>query len=241
MLRRAWIAAGALCAAALAAEAQDEPHGAGAVPTIMVEGQASREVTPDMAVITLGVVTDRATALDAAQQNGQTVKALVTQIKAGGIADRDIETTQATLSPVYNDPKNGEAPRVKGFQAANVVQIKVRTVADAGPLAGRLIDKGANTLQGIDFTVADPAPVLDVLRAEATKDARRRAEIYAAAAGAKLGRVLAIRPDQQPDFVMARRPAPSAMREAVAVPLQAGTQRLDARVTITWSLDEDRR
>lgn len=220
--------------------AQVTPTGSPQVPIIIVEGQASRDIVPDMAVITLGITTDRPSAADAARENAKAARVLVGEIAASGIAERDIETTQATLSPVYDSPRNGEAPRVAGFRASNAVQIKVRKLDTAGELAGRLLDKGANTLQGVDFTVSDPEPVLDALRAEATKDARRRAEIYAGAAGAKLGRLLEIRPADaaQPQRAFKLR---SAMDSApVSMPLEAGTETLEARVSVTWALDGSR-
>lgn len=208
------------------------------VPIITVEGEASRDTVPDMAVITIGIMTDRASAAEAARENATAARLLVGEITANGIAERDVETTQATLSPVYNSPRDGEAPRVTGFRASNAVQIKVRKLESAGELAGRLLDKGANTLQGVDFTVSDPEPILDALRADATKDARRRAEIYAGAAGAKLGRLLEIRPADatQPARAFKLR---SAMDAApVSMPLEAGTETLEARVSVTWALNE---
>lgn len=210
------------------------------MPIIIVEGQASRDIVPDMAVITLGITNDRPSAADAARENAKAARVLVGEIAASGVAERDIETTQATLSPIYDSPRNGEAQRVTGFRASNAVQIKVRKLDTAGELAGRLLDKGANTLQGVDFTVSDPEPILDALRAEATKDARRRAEIYAGAAGAKLGRILEIRPADaaQPQRAFKLR---SAMDAApVRMPLEAGTETLEARVSVTWALDESR-
>lgn len=233
------IAAGLFAALVLAAPAFADEDEHRPLPSITVEGRAGREVPPDLAMITIGVATERPTALDAATMNGKAAKSVLGEIRASGIAGADIATTEATLTPVYDNPRSGDTPRIRGYRAANTISVKIRKLDGAGDLAGRLIDKGANTLEGVDFVVTDPEPVLDQLRMDATRDARRRAALYAEAAGVRLGRILSIRPDSAPPpeprtFKMA---AP-AMAAAPSVPLQAGMQVLEARVSITWALEQ---
>ena len=207
------------------------------VPSISVTGQAQRQVSPDMAVVTLGVTTERPSAQDAARVNGTSMQAVIKAAKAAGVAEADVATTQATLMPVYDQPGNGAAPRIKAFRASNSVSIKVHQLDRAGDLVGQLIDQGANALQGIDLTIADPEPIRDALRAEAALNARHRAELFASTLGLKLGRILLIAPDDAASEPIPARP----MRMAVAaapMPVEAGTQTIDAHVTITWALGE---
>lgn len=238
-MRRGWCSAIALFGA-LAAFDPALADSAGptdkTIPTIVVTGEAQQQVDPDTAVVTLGVATERPTAREASSVNAATMRPVIDAAKAAGIAERDIATAQTTLTPVYDTPVNGQAPRIKGFRAVNTVVIQVHKIDSAGDLVGRLIDRGANSLEGIDFKVADLTPARDALYAQATLDARHRAEIYASALGLKLGRVLSITPEGG----VAEPMPPRAFRMAAApapVPLQAGTQTVDARVTVTWVLD----
>ena len=209
------------------------------VPTITVEGVATREVVPDTATIRLGVVTERPTAAEAARDNARTARMLVDDVKANGVEDRDIATTEATLEAVYEARNGAGTSKFRAFRASNLVQIRIRNLGTAGDLAARLIDKGANALRGIEFTLSDPQPVLDALRADATRDARRKAALYADAAQVRLGAVLEIRPDGESAPYADRRLKMEALAPAPSqsVPLQAGSQTLEARVSITWRLE----
>lgn len=228
-----------LCvAAAIGGGARADDDGSRrALPSIMVEGVASRDVAPDMAVVTLGVTTDRPKAQDASRENGRTVSGLIEEIAATGVPATDVTTVRATLSPLYDAPKNGDTPRLRGFRATNTVEIRLRKLETAGDVAGRLVDLGANELQGIDLAVSDPEPILDDLRAAAARNARHRAELYADALGVKLGPVMLIQPEagampMERAFKTAM-PAPMA---ATSVPVAAGTQKLEARVSVTFAL-----
>lgn len=239
MMSRGQAAAGLLLALAAAVPAAAEETGRADrdVPSIVVEGQASRQVPPDTAIVTLGVTTDRTSAQEASRANAASVGALIDAMKAGGIAPADVATTQATLAPIFDTSKNGDPARLKGYRAVNTVTITVRKLDSASALVGDLIDRGANALEGVEFTVADPEPVRDALRGEAIKNAKHRAQIYAEAIGVKLGRVLAIRPESAL-VDMPPQPKRMAALAAAPVPLEPGLQTLEAHVTVTWALQE---
>ena len=217
-----------------------EREAGSAVSSITVEGQASRDVAPDQAFVSVGVTSDRPSAAATAAANSQAAAAMIEEITSAGVAERDIATQQASLSPVYETDKSGASgTKVKGFHAANIVRVRVHDLKLLGPLLGRLRDKGVNTLEGVDYSISDPNPVLDQLRTEATRDARRKAQIYADAAGVKLGRILSIVPEggaQLPPFPATARMKVTAAMEPAPLPLQAGTEALQAQVRVTWEL-----
>ena len=217
-----------------------EGRAADRIPTIVVDGQASREVVPNLAVVTFGITADRPIAADASAQAARTAAALVDEVKASGIADKDVKTTETSLTPLFEPVKaGGDATRLKGFRATDMLQVRVRDLATTGTLVSRLVDKGANAVEGIDFSVDGADTTLDQLRGDATRDARRKAAIYADAAGVKLGRVIEILPEAAgPPLYLQRPKATSILAERAAPPppVEAGTQTLEARVRITWEL-----
>jgi uncharacterized protein YggE len=112
------------------------------------------------------------------------------------------------------------------------VRVKVRDLARLGQVLDRQVSQGANLVYGIHFGLQEPAPLLDEARKRAMADARRRADLYAAAAGLKVGRVLSV----QEAGVTPPGPPPR-MAMSAAVPVAPGEQEIQATVTVTFTLD----
>nr|WP_282585822.1 SIMPL domain-containing protein [Lichenifustis flavocetrariae] len=203
-------------------------------PSIIVDGSASAEVTPDLAFVTLGVSTARPLAGDAASDNNAAAAAMLDQVRSEGIAAADIQTSQTSLTPVF-DQRDGA--KIKGFTASNRIILRLRDLPKVGGIIGRLVGKGANNLEGVEFVVEHPEAMLDKLRADATRDAFSKARVYTGAAGVKLGRILQIMPESaSPAPVFRAMKSTAAASDAASVPLSPGTQTLEARVRISWEI-----
>lgn len=215
-----------------AAMAQETPP---ARMTVTGEGRVT--AVPDMATVTLGVSSEAATAQAAMDQTSERVAALLSALQADGIAARDIQTSGLSLGPVWSHPRDGaEPPRITGFSAQNTVTVRVRKVDELGGLLDAVISRGVNTLHGVSFGLQDPEPRRDEAREAAVADARRKAELYAGAAGVELGAIRSISeemamPGPQPMYRME-----AAM--AQSVPVAAGEAEVTAHVTIVWELAE---
>jgi uncharacterized protein len=210
------------------------------VPHITVIGRAHTDVAPDYAVLSLAVVTEKPTATAAAAANAQAAQTVIDTIKAQGIDPKDVQTSEVSLTPVYDEVTDAvghsSGQRLRGYQARNGLTIRVRAIDKPGALAARLIDSGANEFQGISFGVSQEDAIYDKLNDAAMRDALRAANAYLPAAGVKLGRVLEIAPNDvggyQPRvFAKAMVDAPAA-----AVPIAPGTLGYDSQVRVTWEL-----
>jgi uncharacterized protein len=231
-LGRSFFAAGAVLASATVTEAQTAGVAlVESVPSITVGGMAKRDVRPDVAQVKLGVTTNRPRAEDAASDNARAAAAVVLAAHMAGLADRDIRTSQLQLVALP-DPHNGA--KTQGFRASNQVALSIHDLDRVGAIVGQLVADGANTVEGIDFEVADPEPLLNDLRAAATRDAMTKADIYATAANVTLGRVLRISPDDPAPPMMSRVRALQA--PAPAPPVEPGTETIEAHVQVTWEL-----
>jgi hypothetical protein len=196
-----------------------------------VTGEGTIAAVPDSVVIRLGVSSQGKTARAASDANAKEMTVVLAAIKESGVADRDIQTTSLSLQPQYDPNKTG-APRLIGFQATNQVTIKIRDIGQLPAVLDRAIAAGANEMSGIEFVVSEQAKLLDKARIEAIADARRKAELYASAAGMKVGRVMAISeegPTQTPR-------AYQTMRAGAATPIAPGEQMLRAVVTVSYEL-----
>lgn len=200
--------------------------------TVTAAGQVSAE--PDMARITSGVLTDGATAREALTRNSEAMRKLIEGLKANGIEAKDIQTSGLRIDPRYTNPREGEAPVISGYQVSNEVMVTARDLDKLGDVLDALVTLGANQMNGLSFEVSKAETLKDEARKEAIANALRRAKLYAAAAGAEVGEVVSISEDTVVD---GPRPIPMARAmKAEAVPIERGTETLEARVTVTWAL-----
>ena len=159
---------------------------AGADKLVTVTGEATVAVAPDAAVIRIGVTSQDKTAREASDANAKQMTAVLAAIKDTGVADRDMQTSRLSLQPQYDPNKSGTA-RLIGFQVTNQVTVKIRDIDKLPAVLDRAIAAGANEMSGIEFVVSEQSKLLDQARDEAIADAHRKAELYAKAAGGKLG------------------------------------------------------
>lgn len=200
---------------------------------IVVTGEASVQATPDLATVTAGVQAEALAASDALKATGAAMQAVFDALKAQGVAPEDMQTSQLSVDPVWDDGGNGGQPRVRGYSASNLVTVKVRDVARLGGLIDAVGGAGANRIVGISFDVEEPRAQLDDARRRAVADARAKAELLAGAAGVKLGEVVSIREGggSMPRPMFARAEAMADM------PVAAGTVGIEATVEIVYALD----
>ena len=200
-----------------------------------VSVSASGTVTaePDIAHISGGVTTEGETAKDAIARNSAVMGKLIEGLKGAGIAARDIQTTTLQVEPRYTQPKDGRPGAISGYRVVNQVRLTVREVKRLGEILDSAITLGANQVNGISFDVSNAETLKDEARKQAMDNAKRRAELYATAAGAQLGSVLTI----SEDVSSGPRPMPLA-RTAMAgnVPIEAGTRTLTVEVHVTYAL-----
>lgn len=161
---------------------------------ISVTGQGQATAAPDIAMISVGVQSTTKTAADAISANSDIMDRVFKAVIDQGIKRKDMQTSQFSVGPVWQDRRKtpNEPPKITGFQVNNILSIKVRDISAVGTVIDTLSRAGANRFNGISFQIGNPAPLLDQARQDAVKDARRKAELMAAAAGVKLGPVLSI-------------------------------------------------
>ena len=202
-------------------------------PAISVTGEGVVHVEPDMAEIDGGVTVEAKSAGEASSANAKAMGAVLAALRSKGINEKDMRTTRLSLSPLWPSVKTG-TPQISGYRASNRVHVKIRDLAQAPIILDALVESGANEVGGISFTMSEPGKHLDRARAEAMADARRKAEIYAKAAGVTLGAPLMIAEEGAniPQPVMMRAMAPAAAPS----PIAPGEQALRVIVSVTWEI-----
>jgi hypothetical protein len=202
--------------------------------TVTVAGTGTVSAAPDMAEITTGVVTQAPTAAQALAANSQAMERLLKALGGLGVATRDTQTTNISVSPLRRQGREGQSPEITGYEVTNQVRVKVRDLASLGRVLDQQVGQGANLVYGIQFGRQEPAPLLDDARKRAMADARRKAELYAAAAALKVGRVVAV---QEVGAASPRPEMAPRMTMSAAVPVAPGEQEVHASVTVTFTLE----
>ena len=165
-------------------------------PAISVTGEATISVPPDQAQVEAGVTSNGKTAREASEANNVTMGKVLLALKAAGIDGKDIQTSRLSLQP--QSAPNHSTNAIVGYRASNQVTVRLRDVTKVASTIDLLVGAGANEIGGINFMVSQASKLLDDAREQAVADARRKAEIYAKAAGVTLGAPLSIAEEGAP-------------------------------------------
>lgn len=226
-------------AAVAAGCAPQQPDRRGVAPgetLLQVSATGRAEARPTEARFSAGVSSIAASASAASEANNRKMTAVVAALRSLGVEAKDIQTRQLTISRI------GYGPNRNGFEANNVVEVRLRAIDKAGQVIGSASAAGANILSGPDLRVGDPDAASNAAHAAAYKAARKRAEVYAQAAGMKVARILSIRdggayaPPITYETSDARLVAPQTVSAPPPPPVYGGTNQAQVAVAVDFAL-----
>jgi len=223
-----------LAAVALAGALLTAPARAQIIPpaAISVTGEATVLVPPDLAEIDGGVTSEAKTAREASEANNAAMGKVLQALKGAGIEEKDVQTARLSLQP-QSAPNRSGPSAIAGYRASNRVTVRVRDVTKVANVIDTLVGAGANEIGGINFVVSQASKLLDEARERAVADARRKAEIYARAAGVTLGAPLSISEEGNSAPAPYRRMAAGM---AVSAPVAQGEETLAVTVSVSWAI-----
>jgi uncharacterized protein YggE len=205
-------------------------------PAISVSGQGTVSVPPDLAHIDAGVASDAKTAREASQANNAAMAKVLAALKGAGIDDKDYRTSRLSLEPQYAPNRAGPTPIV-GYRASNRVTITLRDVTKVAGVIDTLVAAGANDVGNVFFSVSQASKLLDDAREKAVADARRKAEIYAKAAGVTLGAPLSIA-EEGSAMPVFRPKVVAAAPASLPTPVAQGEETLSVSVNVVWAIKQ---
>jgi uncharacterized protein YggE len=230
-LRTILLLAGVLLAAAAIAGVAQPQFGRSATPStgtlITVTGNGTVDATPDRASFNFGVTTQGPTAADALSRNAAQARAIIDALKRAGTDSSDIQTTQVSLWP----QTSSDGTQITGYQASNSVQVTAG-LDRSGALVDAAVRAGANNVDGPSLDTADKASLYAEALKKAVGDAKTKAQALADGAGLTLGPLQKV---EEGDNAAQPMPMYAAAHDAVSVPIEAGTQQIQASVTVTYS------
>ena len=208
-----------------------------ALPTLTMNGVGSAQIAPDMAEITLGVITEAKDAAKAHSDNAAQAARVQAAIKALGVAERDIQTTRYDFSPIYDVKDNGRSVTT-GYTVTNAIVVKVRNLANVGKVIDAALANGANRVDSLEFSASDPSAAKDAALADAARDARSKADAVARALGVRIVRILNVYADAQSPAPRNFMPMMMA-KEAydAGTPISVGELSFEASVNISYVIE----
>lgn len=242
--RARWLSVGALAGLLVGAALMPAlgPRSARAVDgsetpehTISVSGVGTVTVVPDVADVQLGVLVQRTKVRDAQAAAADLMTKVIAALRKAGIAEKDIQTSNLSLQPVYDYSTNGSAPRIVGYQLSNAVTATVRDLTKLSDAIDGALEAGANTLNGVTFRVDDPAKAEELARSSAMAAAKAKADALAKAAGVSIIGVASISETSSPTPVPVYY-AGEAMADAAKAPtpVLAGTSDVTVTVSVVY-------
>ena len=160
--------------------------------TLTVTGNGTAAIAPDVATVTLGIQTRHDLVAEAVAQNNTVATRIMNAARGVGISNADMRTAYFS---VYSQPKYDEFGSPTGevsYFVDNSLEVRLRDVSKLSELLQAAVNAGANSVYGINFSVADTKAAEDEARGEAIGDARARADELAAAAGVTLGEIVSV-------------------------------------------------
>jgi hypothetical protein len=216
-------------AVALLAGGADAATTAASTDTVTVTGTGTVTAVPDQASFSFTVQTKGKTASAALTQNGTTTKAVISAVEAAGVPEANIQTQQVSLDPLTSS----DGSTITGYTASNTIGVSKLAIGKSGAIVDAAVGAGANGVSGPSLDVSSQ----DALYANALKaavaQAKSKAQVLAEATGHSLGGAVTI---VEGSGVT---PLPFAVGAAAKsdTPVEAGTQQIQATVTVTYSLN----
>lgn len=209
---------------------------------LMVTGDSIVHAQPDTAILTVAVVTQNRTAIEAQQENAAKTDAVVRALKAAAGAGAEVKTSGYSVQPqrVY---KENQPPTITGYEVRNSVTVTTSDLNKVGAIIDAAAQAGSNDISGIAFTLRQDRQARDRALGEATQEAVGKARMIANALGGRVVRIVEV----QEEGFQQRPPVPiyqtetfmAAQKSAVATPIEVGSLEITSRVQVIAEVESN--
>lgn len=206
--------------------------------TMSVSGQAKVNVSPDIAYVTLGVITENADAKAAQKANAAAMDKVIIAIKASGVKNEDIKTVNYTIYPKYDYSEKTGVSSIVGYSVNNSVSVTVRDLSKTGNIIDAAADSGVNVSSSINFDLSNYEEYYNEALKNAVLAAKKKATTMSEALGVKLKMPISV--NEGGGYSPLRNYASYDMKaeSAGGTPIQSGSLEITANVSIVYEYVE---
>ena len=204
---------------------------------ISVSGRGVAVAVPDIASLSLGVSTVRDSARQARDDAASRMTDLIASLEENGIAEEDYHTSLFSIAPEIDYRSNGQQV-IRGYRVTSILAVTVRDLDRVGEVIDDAVDAVGDPIrvQGVTFSIEDPAALQSEARALAMADAKTKAEELAALAEVGLGKPIAISESSAggvpPVFFEA-----ADLAQAAETPISPGQLEITVSVQVSYAID----
>jgi uncharacterized protein YggE len=213
------------------------------VPTLSLQATGIASIAPDMAGVQLTVLRDAKTAAQALRANSEAMSEVLAEMKAQGVEERDLQTTNFNIQPIYERLKSNSSgsrrtPRIIGYSVSNGLHVRVRDLDNLGNVLDRAVTLGVNSGGGITFQSSKAEEARKEARINAVKAALEKAQTMADTANFRLGRIVSMSESGGALPPMRARVQMQGMQKEAnfAVPIAAGEGSYSITVNVQWEI-----
>lgn len=211
------------------------------VTRVMVAGDSIVQAQPDTAILTIAVVTQNRTALQAQQDNATKTDEVVRALKAAAGTGAEVKTSGYSVQPqrVY---KEGQPPAITGYEARNTVTVTTSELNKVGAIIDAAAQAGSNDISGVAFTLRQDRAARNRALSQATAEALNKAQVVASALGGRVVRIVEVQEEgfqQRPPVPIYQAEAMMAKRADVATPIEVGSLEITSRVQVIAEVESN--
>ena len=214
--------------------------------TLAVSGEGEVVAVPDIAEFTFSVITQGGKNLETLKnQNTEKINSAIAFLEESGIDEQDIKTQYYNVQPryqYYDCRSTGICPPadIVGYEVNQGVLVKIRDFSKVGDILSGVVERGANSVSQLSFTIDDPTMIQNEAREKAIQEAKDKAEAIAEASGIRLGRLVAVEEGypSTPSIYYDARAEGLGMGGASSVSpdIQPGSQEVVVSVTLRYEI-----
>lgn len=205
--------------------------------TVTVQGEGKVTVRPDVAETNMGMIAEGKTVAEAQQKNTEVMNKLLAGLKSIGIEDKDIQTANYTVSPLYDYTEGVQT--LRGYGVSQDVRVKIRKVENANKVLGLAGEVGATNVSGLQFTIDDRETYVNEAREKALADARAKAQNLANQLGVSMVRVVGYDENEAGSYPgpMYSMMGDARVGEVMAAPsIESGSTEVKLQVRVTFEI-----
>ena len=205
---------------------------------ITVSGEGKVYAKPDIALVNLGVKTEGQTTQDVIARNTEKMNAVIKAVKDSGVEEKDIQTTNYNLSPMYNYTE--AAGRIfQGYELQQNLQVKIRDFAKVGDILQKATTAGANLASNLQFTTENQEQYKQEERAKAIAQAKSNAQNLASVSGVNLGKLINVYENYSYPMMYGSEKAigmGGAVDSAPTPTIQPGEQEINVTINLVYAV-----
>jgi uncharacterized protein YggE len=216
--------------------------------TITVSASSEVYASPDLALVSLSVVTEKKTVQEAVQKNTVDMNAVIASVKALGVEEKDIKTTNFYISPRYEydtrkcDVYSSYCPSgerlLVGYDVNQSLQVKIRDLTKIGDIIQGATEAGANQAGDLQFTIENEDALKAQARSAAIEEAKAKAKVLAKELGVRLAKVVSFSESgQYPVYYSSKEAYGLGGGDVAASPtIATGQNQISSTVSLTYKI-----